>query len=116
MPAGLAFAREAVGEQPGEQLVVLGEGDQAVAHVAGRRHAVLAAQPAGGAAVVGDRDDRRQLGERQSLGGAQQRRQAGAAAEGDEARAVRDPPWCNRTPACGATPMDALQVEPRCQR
>ena len=63
-----------------EQRLVVGQGHQAVADVAGRQHAQLPAQPARRAAVVGHRDDRRQV-HRRALEAAQQRRQPRAAAE-----------------------------------
>ena len=49
--------REAVLEELGEQVLVLGERDHAVADVAGGKHVEVFAQAAGGAAVVGDGDD-----------------------------------------------------------
>src|SRR5208283_1349813 len=48
---------EAVLEEAGEQELVLGERDHAVADVAGREHVELFAEAAGGATVVGDGDD-----------------------------------------------------------
>ena len=41
----------------GEQVLILGEGDHAVADVAGGKHLEVFAETAGGAAVVGDGDD-----------------------------------------------------------
>ncbi len=58
VPGQLA-AVEAVPEEPVHERLVLGQRDQAVADVARRRHREVAAQPAAGAAVVGQRDDRR---------------------------------------------------------
>ena len=48
---------EAELEELGEEVLVLGEGDHAVADVAGREHLEVFAETAGGAAVVGDGDD-----------------------------------------------------------
>ncbi len=48
---------EAVLEELGEEVLVLGEGDHAVADVAGGKHFEVFAETAGGAAVVGDGDD-----------------------------------------------------------
>ena len=59
--------------------------------VADRRDAELLAQHAGRAAVVGDRDDRRQVA-RVLLQAAQERRQAGPAADRDDPRAAGEEP------------------------
>ena len=48
---------EAELEELGEEVLVLGEGDHAVADVAGGEHLEVFAETAGGAAVVGDGDD-----------------------------------------------------------
>jgi len=48
---------KAVLEEAGEQELVLGEGDHAVADVAGREHVEFVAETAGGAPVVCDGDD-----------------------------------------------------------
>ena len=48
---------EAVLEELGEEVLVFGEGDHAVAEVAGGEHVEVFAETAGGAAVVGDGDD-----------------------------------------------------------
>ena len=40
-----------------EEMFVFGEGDHAVADVAGREHLEVVAEAAGGASVVGDGDD-----------------------------------------------------------
>jgi hypothetical protein len=48
---------EAILKELGEEMFVLGEGDHAVAHVAGREHLEVFAETAGGASVVGDGDD-----------------------------------------------------------
>ena len=79
---------EAVLEQARHQRLGLGQRGDAVAHVARRQHAELAAQAAGGAAVVADGDDRGQVA-RVLLEAAQQDRQAGAAADGDDLGAAR---------------------------
>ena len=84
VPGQLA-AVEAVAEEPVHQRLVLGQRDQAVADVARRRHREIAAQAAARAAVVGQRHDRRDLRARE-LEPAQQRREARAAAEGDDAQ------------------------------
>ncbi len=52
-----AAAFEAVLEEAGEQMLVFGKGDQAIADVAWGEHLELFAEPAGGATVVGDGDD-----------------------------------------------------------
>ena len=64
-------AGKAVIEKLGEKLLVLGEGHQAVANVAGRKYAEITPQPAGASALVSDRDhgsEARDL--RPKLGGA----------------------------------------------
>ena len=110
---------EAVLEEPGEQVLVFGEGDHAVADVAGGKHLEVFAEAAGGAAVVGDGDDggevadeagsvvrRRGVAERRraSLAGcgdvaleaAQQGGEAGAAADGDDAQGCWARSECSR--------------------
>jgi hypothetical protein len=101
---------EAVLEELGEEVLILGEGDEAVAEVAGGEHVEALAEAAGGAAVVGDGDDggeftdeagdrlggaaragrrglRRWVGRGDEvLEAAQQRRKAGTAADGDDAK------------------------------
>jgi hypothetical protein len=52
-----AAVMEAVLEEAGEQELVLGERDHAVADVSGREHVEFFAETAGGAPVVGDGDD-----------------------------------------------------------
>ena len=54
---------EAVGEELGEQVFFLAEGDHAVAQVAGGKHVEVLAQAAGGAAVVGNGDDGGKVGD-----------------------------------------------------
>ena len=58
-----AAHREAVLKQPPEQVLVLRKRHHAVANVAGRENAVFAAQAAGAAAIVGDSDDCRKIGD-----------------------------------------------------
>ena len=48
---------EAVAEETGDEMLVLGERDHAVAEVTGRQHVEVFAQAAAGASVVGDGDD-----------------------------------------------------------
>ena len=47
---------KAVLEELGKQCFILGQGDNAIADVAGREHVELFAQAAAGAAIVGDGD------------------------------------------------------------
>jgi len=102
-------AGEAVLEEAGEESFVLREGDEAVANVTGGTHAEIFAETAGGAAVVGDRDDGGELadesgevleggvGERGSAGGrgdksfepAKERGEAGSATNGDDSKLAR---------------------------
>ena len=84
LPGPLAL-REAVLEQLGHERLGVGEGDDAVADVADGRHAELLAELARRAAVVGDRDDRREVA-RVLLEPAQEHRQAGPAADGHDLR------------------------------
>ncbi len=93
---------EAVLEEAREQVLVLRERDHAVADVAGGQHVQVFAQAAGGTAVVGDGDDGGEVadeagqgvGDRQRAGrgggvaleAAQQRGEAGAATDGDDAK------------------------------
>ncbi len=105
---------EAVLEEVGEEVLVFGERDHAVAHVSGGEHVEFFAEAAGGAAVVGDGDDGSEVADEAGkkgwlragswsgarLGGgaggvwrgdvaleaAQQRGQACAAADGDDAQ------------------------------
>ena len=106
--AGQLAAIEAVPEEPVHQRLVLGQRDQAVADVARRRHRQVAPQAAAGAAVVGQRDDRRDLraGELET---AQERRQARAAAQADDAqlaaRAHAEPSRASSCCLC-ATPCE----------
>ena len=55
--------REAVLEETGEEMLVFGERDHAVADVAGGEHVEVFAEAAGGAAVVGDGDDGGEVGD-----------------------------------------------------
>ena len=68
--------------------VVAAEGGERHPQVAGREYAELVAQPARGAAVVGDRDDGGQVGGDAAQGG-QGGRQPVAATEGDDRRLRR---------------------------
>jgi len=94
---------EAVLKKAREQRFVLGEGDHAVANVARRQDAVFAAEAAGASAVIGDRDDGGEIGDgalaiRGAVGAArdvfleatEERGQARAAAESDDAREAAD--------------------------
>ena len=54
---------EAVLEKTAEQRFVLGERDHAVANIARWQDAIFTAQSAGAAAVVGDGDDRGEIGD-----------------------------------------------------
>ena len=88
---------EAIGEELRQQVFFVAEGDHAVAQVAGRQHVEVLAQAAGGTAVVGDGDDRCEIGDVAGLRGrpvgkrdmapqsAQQRGEASAAADGNDA-------------------------------
>ena len=85
-----AVVGEAVLEELAHQRLVVGERDQAVAQVAGRRHAHVAAQQPGAAAVVGHRHDGGEVaGVR--LEAAQQGGEAVAAADRGHARPARQP-------------------------
>src|SRR4029077_3693537 len=85
-------------EQAGKQSLVFREGDDAVAHVAGRKHVKFFAEASAGSAVVADGDDSAEFGDlrgaRPFCGAAganhvalkafQQGREASAAADGDD--------------------------------
>jgi hypothetical protein len=86
--AGLAVAGESVLEQLAHQRLRIRQGHDAVADVAHRRNAQLLAQPARRSAVVGDRDHGRDIAG-VLLDPAQQRGQAGSAADDDDLRAAR---------------------------
>jgi hypothetical protein len=88
---------ETVLEKLGEQGFVFGEGDQAVADVAGREHAIFAAEATGAATVIGNGDNGGQIDDRALGGGlliaaandvlleaAEKRGKSGAAAESDD--------------------------------
>jgi len=97
---------EAVLEELGEKMLVLGEGDEAVAEVAGRRQMQVFAETARRATVVGDGDDGGEVADEagevfvlrvglRSLGrgdvafeAAQEGGEAGAAADGDDVELV----------------------------
>ena len=92
---------EAVAEKAGDEALVFGEGDHAVAEVAGGQHVEVAAQASAGAAIVGDGDDGGQVGD-EGLGGrlseqtgvwhtqleaTQEGGEAGSSTNGDDAQA-----------------------------
>ena len=83
MPVKLGALPEAVLEEAGHQRLGVRQRDDAVAEVAGRQDAELAAEAAGAAAVVGDGHDGRDVGG-VVLEAAQHRREAGPAADGDD--------------------------------
>lgn len=97
-PAGM----KTILEETAEKGFVLGEGDHAVADVTGRKHAIFAAEPAGTATVIGNRDDGGEVGDR-ALGGrvlvaasndkflqaAEERGEAGTTAKSNNAQAAR---------------------------
>src|SRR5438876_5233188 len=87
-------------KQAAEQRFILRESDHAVANVAGREDAVLAAQAARAATVIGDSDNGSEIGDGPFSGGAavdaanhmffqaaEERGKAGAASKGDDAEA-----------------------------
>ncbi len=100
---------EAVLEELREEVLVLGEGDEAVADVAGGKHVEVFAETAGGAAVVGDGDDGGELADEggemlerrvgdgggasgrgdEGLESAEERGEAGSAADGDDSKLAR---------------------------
>src|SRR5882672_3080113 len=98
-----ATSVEAVLKEAAEQSFIFRKRDHAVANVAGREDAILAAQAAGAAAVIGDGDDRGEVGDGMLWRGvligaandmfleaAEKGRKAGAAAKSDNAEtAVR---------------------------
>ncbi len=83
MPGQAGAVREAVLEEAGHQWLGVGQGGDAVAHVARRQGAQLAAQAAGAAAVVGHGDDSGEVGS-VLLQPPQEGGQAGAAADGHD--------------------------------
>ena len=62
--AETASGLESILKEAAEESFVLGERDQAIANVAGRKNAIFAAQAARAAAVVGDGDNRGEIGDR----------------------------------------------------
>ena len=89
---------KAVLEKAAEKSFIFRKGDHAIANVAGREDAVLAAQAAGAAAVIGDGDDGGEIGDGvlgagvfvgaandEFLEAAKKSGEAGAAAESDDA-------------------------------
>src|SRR5437870_12093928 len=94
-----AAVLEPVLEQAREQRLIFGERDHAVADVSGREHIELAAEAARAAAVVGDGDDGshvdgwdrglsvdRGRGTRVGLETLEERREPGAAPDGDDSQ------------------------------
>ena len=92
---------ETVAEEAGDEALVFGERHHAVAEVAGGQHIEIPAEPAAGAAIVGDGDHRGEIGD-QGLGGrlgkqagvrdtqleaTQEGGEAGSPANGDDAQA-----------------------------
>jgi len=75
----LTGALKAVTEEAGDEALIFRERDHAVAKVAGREHVEVAAKAAAGAAVVGNGDDRSEVGDVGNGGRL-----------GDEAGAMRD--------------------------
>ena len=100
--AGKAASRlEAILEEAAEQGFILGKCDHAVADIAGREDAVLAAKAAGAAAVIGDGDNGGEVGDRPLAGGmpvvaandvflkaAKERGETGATSKSDDAEAT----------------------------
>jgi hypothetical protein len=87
----IAAFHEPVLEELRQQVLVIRKRLQAVAYVSRRRQAELAAQPPGRTAVVRDGHDGGQIG-RVFFQATQERRQAVAAAEGDDLRPSAQPP------------------------
>jgi hypothetical protein len=86
---------EAILEQAAEQRFILRQCDQAIADIARRQNAIFAAQPARAAAIVGDGDDGRKVGDGKAsevmappshvlLQAAQQRGKARASTDGHD--------------------------------
>jgi hypothetical protein len=101
MAAQAAASLKAILKEASEEGFVLGQGDHAIANIAGRKDAVFAAQPAGAAAVIGYGDDGGEIGDGALFGGmlvtaaddvllepAKEGGKAGAAAESDDAEAA----------------------------
>ncbi len=98
VPLKRVAGAEAVGEELRQQVFFFAERDHAVAQVAGGQHVEVLAQAAGGAAIVGDGDHRGEIGDCARIGSglrrgrhvpaqaAQQRGEAGAAADGHHAQ------------------------------
>jgi len=96
-----AAGMEAVLKQAAEEGFIFRKGHHAVADVAGREEAVLPAQAAGAAAVIGDRDDGGEIGDGvfgagvlidaaddEFLEAAKERGKSGAASKSDDAEAA----------------------------
>src|SRR4051812_1724578 len=98
---------ESIAEEARQQMLFLGQGDDAVADIARRQHPELFSQRAGTAAFVRHRHDRAELrdGPRPlsvdvAFQSAQQRREPGAAADRDDVEAVMaHPSDCMRAAA-----------------
>ena len=101
-----AASVEAVLKQASEKSFIFRKSHHAVADVAGREDAVLPAQAAGAAAVIGDRDDGGEIGDGafragvfvgaaddEFLEAAEERGEAGAASKSDDAEAVGKHLW-----------------------
>ena len=118
-------------KQAGEQGLIFGERDDAVANVARRQHVELLAQASAGAAVVADRDDGAEFADFRLAGRCQgagssdvalqtleQGGQAGAAADGDDAqtrveaclpaRSRRERRWASGTATASHRPQGSL--------
>jgi hypothetical protein len=102
--AKAASGLETILEEAAEQGFVFREGNHAIANVAGRENAILAAKATGAAAVVGNGDDRGEIGDRASEGGllvatandmifqaTEKSGEASAAAESDHTEGTRSP-------------------------
>src|SRR5581483_12458421 len=103
----LAFG-EPKAKQLGDERLVVGERDQTVANVARRKHAELAAQPSGRAAVVAHGDDGREV-RRDLLEPAQHGREPGAAADDDDAITAAEPAAANRFERVGTLRRDGAE-------
>ena len=82
-----SLTAEPVLEQLGHQRLGLGERGEALADVSRRQDAIFLAEPSAGSSVVGDGDDRDDVAG-VFLHASEQRGQAGAAADRDQARAL----------------------------
>ena len=87
VPCERSLAAEPVLEELGHERLGLGERGQALPDVSRREHAIFLAKASAGAAVVGDGDDRDDV-PGVLLHAPEQRREAGATADGDQPRAL----------------------------